>query len=205
MSSRRLSRIERKCMVCVYAFIDGTARRICRPTRDQDIAYSGHKKYHCLKYQSFVTPDGIIVHLFGPVEGARHDAFVLHLSCIASILQQPPFAQYLVYGDGGYSNTAYMTCPYRAPTAAAEIQFNKRMAQARVSVEWAYGRVTNLFRSLSFFHNQRLLQTPLAQQYKAAVLFTNIRTCLDRGNILSDYFRLTPPSLQQYLICDDNM
>jgi nuclease HARBI1 len=184
----------------VFAFIDGTARRICRPSQDQDIVYSGHKKYHCLKYQSLVTPDGIISHIFGPVEGARHDAFVLHLSCLSTVLQQAPFYQYLIYGDGGYFNTSFMTCPHQAPTASQDILFNTRMSKVRISVEWLFGRVTNLFRSLSFFHNQRLLQTPLAQQYKVAILFTNIRTCIDGGNIVSDYFRLRAPSLEDYLI-----
>jgi nuclease HARBI1 len=185
-----------------FAFIDGTARRICRPSRDQDICYSGHKKYHALKYQSIVTPDGLIVHLFGPVEGSRHDAFMLHLSGIHAILQKPPFSHFVLYGDGGYYDSPFLTAPFKVPSSAQQVQFNKRMSKVRVSVEWAFGRVSNLFRSLSFFHSQRLLQTPLAQQFKTAVLLCNIRTCLDGGNIVSDYFRLSPPSLSTYLVRD---
>ncbi|KAI9236008.1 MAG: hypothetical protein BYD32DRAFT_370263, partial [Podila humilis] len=35
-----------------FGFLDGTAMRICRPMRDQEEFYSGHKKYHCLKFQA---------------------------------------------------------------------------------------------------------------------------------------------------------
>ncbi|KAJ8909943.1 hypothetical protein NQ315_004010 [Exocentrus adspersus] len=44
-----------------WGFIDSTAKAICRPTLDQELYYSGHKRYHCLKYQSVICPDGVIV------------------------------------------------------------------------------------------------------------------------------------------------
>ena len=33
-----------------WGFIDGTPRPICRPTVDQENYYSGHKRFHCVKY-----------------------------------------------------------------------------------------------------------------------------------------------------------
>ena len=32
---------------------------------------------HALKFQAITAPDGLITHLFGPVEGRRHDSGVL--------------------------------------------------------------------------------------------------------------------------------
>ncbi|CAG7819949.1 unnamed protein product, partial [Allacma fusca] len=58
----------------ICGFIDGTARPICRPSRDQRQQYSGYKKEHCLKYQSVVFPNGLIGRLDGPFNGRRHDA-----------------------------------------------------------------------------------------------------------------------------------
>ena len=55
----------------IWGFIDGTLRKTCRPTAHQRIVYSGHKRAHGLKFQSVVTPDGLIVDLFGPIEGSR--------------------------------------------------------------------------------------------------------------------------------------
>lgn len=34
-----------------WGFIDGTPRPMARPTRNQRIMYSGHKRTHCLKFQ----------------------------------------------------------------------------------------------------------------------------------------------------------
>lgn len=34
-----------------FGFIDGTVRPIARPTVNQRIMYSGHKRVHCLKFQ----------------------------------------------------------------------------------------------------------------------------------------------------------
>ena len=56
----------------VWGFIDGTTRACARPRRDQRLIYYGHKRYHCLKYQSITTPNGITANLFGPMEGRRH-------------------------------------------------------------------------------------------------------------------------------------
>lgn len=56
---------------CV-GFIDGTTVGINRPggpTDNQRVVYSGHKRYHCLRYQALTTPDGMIVSFFGPVGG----------------------------------------------------------------------------------------------------------------------------------------
>ena len=61
----------------VWGFIDGTIRRICRPESGQRLVYNGHKRVHGFKFQSVVTPFGIVVHLYGPVEGKRHDAGML--------------------------------------------------------------------------------------------------------------------------------
>ena len=55
-------------------FIDGTKLQISRPKgRSQRATYSGHKRINCIKFQAISAPDGLILHLFGPVEGGKHD------------------------------------------------------------------------------------------------------------------------------------
>lgn len=63
-----------------WGFIDGTARPIARPVRNQRIMYSGHKRCHCLKFPSVVAPNGLIANMYGPIAGRRHDAFMLDVS-----------------------------------------------------------------------------------------------------------------------------
>lgn len=51
---------------CV-GFVDGTIRPICRPEKSQRAVYNGHKRVHCIKFQSVVLPNGLIANLYGPV------------------------------------------------------------------------------------------------------------------------------------------
>ncbi|KAM7311939.1 hypothetical protein ISCGN_008846 [Ixodes scapularis] len=57
-----------------WGFIDGTARAMCPLTWHQQKFFSGHKKYHCTKYQAVMYPNDITARLDGPYEGCRHDA-----------------------------------------------------------------------------------------------------------------------------------
>ena len=59
---------------CV-GFIDGTVIGIARPQASemQRVVYSGHKRKNALKFQALITPDGLIYHASGPLEGRRHD------------------------------------------------------------------------------------------------------------------------------------
>ena len=53
-----------------FAFDDGTVHLtcICRPgTVNQRLLYNGHKRVHGIKFQSVVTPNGMIANMYGPV------------------------------------------------------------------------------------------------------------------------------------------
>ena len=68
-----------------FGFIDGTVRPICRPTRHQRVCYNGHKRVHALKFQSVVTPNGLIANLYGPMEGRRHGTTVPFYERVGSL------------------------------------------------------------------------------------------------------------------------
>ena len=91
----------------VVAFLDGTKLAIARPSGrdiDQGVAYNGHKRKHCLKYQALTTPCGWSMHLAGPMEGRRHD-WTLYLSSGLDSTLGPTFLhdgkQFVAYGDSG--------------------------------------------------------------------------------------------------------
>ncbi|CAN7991588.1 unnamed protein product [Ixodes pacificus] len=86
-----------------WGFIDGTARPICRPKRNQKAYFSGHKRMHVVKYQSIMCPNGIVCQLDGPYPGRRHDAGILRDSGLYSKLERLVGNQDLViYGDPAY-------------------------------------------------------------------------------------------------------
>jgi nuclease HARBI1 len=61
----------------VVGFIDGTAIEIARPSgARQRATYCGHKRRNYIKFQSVFAQDGLILHLFGPMDGRRHDMFM---------------------------------------------------------------------------------------------------------------------------------
>jgi DDE superfamily endonuclease len=72
----------------VIGFIDGTALEIARPSGSRQRAtYSGHKRRNCVKFQVVSAPDGLILHIFGPVEGRRHNMTLYRESGIDFMLQ----------------------------------------------------------------------------------------------------------------------
>jgi hypothetical protein len=90
-----------------WAFIDGTARPICRPNLNQEEYCSGHKRHHCVKYQSLLCPDGIIVNLYGSVAGRRHDEGILRESGPYEQMQEKLSTfvngqRFKIYGDSVY-------------------------------------------------------------------------------------------------------
>jgi DDE superfamily endonuclease len=72
----------------VVDFIDGTAIEIARPGGLRQItSYSGHKRRNCVNFQAVSAPDGLILPLYGPIEGRRHDMTLYRESKIDSIIQ----------------------------------------------------------------------------------------------------------------------
>jgi hypothetical protein len=100
-----------------WGFIDGTIRPITRPIRYQRQVYNGHKRVHAIKFQSVVTPDGIISHLTGPWVGRRHDSRMLRESGLMPHLEE--YAKGTdgrvmhLYGDPAYPLTQYIMSPFK--------------------------------------------------------------------------------------------
>ena len=136
--------VEAKCpLPNVWGFIDGTVRPMSRPIVGQRMFYIGHKRVYALKFQRVVVPNGLIAHLYGPVEGRHHDAFLLRESGLLPQLEanmDRPNADggpniYSVYGDPAYPIRAHLLGPFRAAHLSPEEQeFNTQMSRARVSV-----------------------------------------------------------------------
>ncbi|XP_078378299.1 uncharacterized protein LOC144661419 isoform X1 [Oculina patagonica] len=185
-----------------WGFIDGTPRPIARPTRSQHIMYSGHKRTHCIKFQSVQAPNGLIAHMFGPIEGRRHDAFMLGASGLATKLrrfQRPSGEPYVIYGDPAYGLALNILSPFRGANLTDDQQeFNARMSKLRVSVEWGFGKICQNFACLDFEKNLKVLLQPVAKYYLVATILTNCHTCL-YGSQTSTYFDLEPPLLETYL------
>ncbi|CAH3163303.1 unnamed protein product, partial [Porites lobata] len=185
-----------------WGFIDGTAQQIARPLRNQQIMFSGHKRIHCIKFQSVMAPNGLIAHLYGPLEGKRHDAFMLGVSGLLPQLERitkPDGEPYVVYGDPAYGISRHIIAPFRgAHLTPLQQQFNSDMSKVRASVEWGFGKISQYFAYLDFHKNLKVLLQPVRKYYAVGALLANCHTCL-YGSVTSSFFELEPPSLEVYL------
>ena len=149
-----------------------------------------------------MTPNGLIAHMFGPLEGRRHDAFMLSVSGLTEKLRRlnrPNGEPYVIYGDPAYGVTRNILAPYRGiHLTSQEKEFNRAMSSVRVSVEWTFGKVVQYFAYLDFKKNQKILLQPVGKFYLVGALLTNCHTCL-YGSLTTSFFGVQPPSLETYL------
>lgn len=189
---------------CV-GFIDGTKIRMARPgghSSNQRCVYTGHKRCHCLTYQTITTPDGLIFHLFGPIEGRRPDAYMFNKSVLGAELESNMVIgdkQYNIYGDAAYLLRAWLQTAFPRQTATEEEKrYNKSMSAVRIAVEWSYGEVKKHFTSQDFARKLQVRKAPIAVLYICSVLLWNFKTCLRHGGLVPSKFQCVPPSLETY-------
>ena len=81
--------------------------------------------------------------MFGPIEGKRHDAFMLGVSGLSNKLnrlQKPNGEPYVIYGDPAYGLTRNILALYRGAQITDDQQkLNSKMSNLRVCVEWDFG------------------------------------------------------------------
>ena len=99
----------------VVGFIDRTVLGIARPkgNQPQRVVYNGKKRKNSLKYQAFNAPNGLMLHVAGPIEGLQHywtfyvrTALEQTLPTVLNI----DVTRFCLYGDSGYSLRWYLDC-----------------------------------------------------------------------------------------------
>jgi hypothetical protein len=194
----------------VWGFIDGTLRRTCRPTFNQEYSYSGHKRCHGVKFQSVVVPDGLIACLYGPFEGSGHDARMLVESAIVEKLrnlmpvnEDDPDAvpEFQLYGDPAYPESGYLIKGFQnAARGSPEARLNTKMSKVRECVEWGFRDVITYWSYLDYRRAMQLYKIPVAKYYFVGAFLSNC-ICLCQGSITSNYFRMNDDdflTLEQY-------
>jgi hypothetical protein len=185
-----------------WGFIDGTVRPICRPQQNQKLVFNGHKRVHGPKFQSIVIPNGLISHIYGPIEGRRHDAGMLReshvLAQMANHMTSPNGHIFSVYGDPAYPlGDGYIIPPYRGGAISRnQMIFNKRMSAVRICVEWAFGKVLSLFAYLDFKKKIKRSTYNLSKNIIQLLFYslTVLRVCTEVKQAVSSTFSHQPPS-----------
>ena len=178
----------------VWGFIDGTLRKTCRPSRFQRLAYSGHKRCHGIKFQSVVTPDGLIALMYGPIAGSRHDSFLLGQSNVIQQLRQimptddrgiPAFQ---LYGDPAYPQSGVLFGGFQnVRPNTIEAAWNTEMSKVREVVEWLFKEIIVQWSFLDYKPSMKIFKSPIGMYYIIGAFLTNLRCCC-YGSQTSTYF-----------------
>jgi hypothetical protein len=145
-------------------------------------------------------PDGILSHLYGPIEGSRHDSFILNESGLKDNLStflKDENHHFVIYGDQAYGTHEHIIAPYVNP-AGNQIQFNSRMKIVREAIEWEFGLILSNWKFLDWRWSQQLFSSPIGKHYPVAAMLTNMKTCLE-GNQISSFFGIDPPTIDEYM------
>ena len=108
-----------------------------------------------LKYQSVTAPNGLIANFYGPLEGSRHDSYLLAVSGVLDSLGQHSFAPdgspLCIYGDPAYPLSIHLQTGFKNAILTDQQQlFNEKMSSVRVSVEWVFGDIVERFKFTDF-------------------------------------------------------
>jgi hypothetical protein len=194
----------------IFGFIDCTIRQTCRPVRQQEL-YTGYKKFHGMKFQAVVTPDGLIAHLDGPYRAPQNDSGVLNGSGLLSHIEEhaiqpglnegdPPSRRfYQLYGDSAYGVSPYIISPYSGTDALTPEQraWNAAMGGVLISVEHGFGLVLQDWPYLHCFWKHKILGNACGLMYRVAILLTNAHACIE-PNQTSLRYSCPPPSVDDY-------
>jgi hypothetical protein len=179
----------------------------------------GYVKGHGLKVLTVALPNSLIGGLYGPASAQENDIGTLNLSNLNQELMllqldvmearenEEDMLYYSLYGDSIFPLLNCIVSRHRQPLLGVrtprEEAENAAMRSLRVSVEWPYEMVTNLFNILELKYNKQLLgrnrkpNTLIGKQLRVFFLY-NLYVCLHASKF-SRFFDVVPPTLEEYI------
>ena len=104
--------------------------------------------------QCVTAPNRLIAHMYGPIAGRWHDAYMLRVRGLENKLAtitKPDSSPYTIYGDPAYGLSKTILTPYRGCQPPTQQQdFNNAMSSVRVSVERTLGKIVTYFSYIHF-------------------------------------------------------
>ncbi|KAJ4456746.1 putative DDE superfamily endonuclease [Paratrimastix pyriformis] len=139
----RAGRRDRASFFGCSCALDGTECRVRRPSRDQEVWYSGKKGCHTIKYEGACTFKGDLIFARGGIPGSVHDAVLARLGGgIATTVLEP--AEKAV-ADLGYVGIDWCITPIkRRPGEDLDHYdrlYNKRLGIGRSTIEHVWARI----------------------------------------------------------------
>ena len=102
-------------------------------------------RFHAMKYQAIVTPDGILQYVIGPHIGSRHDSRSADLGKIYHLMRRlPSYSNGMrpsLYADSAYKRSQHVLKPFPSyGKTYVKTCVNQRMSRFRICIEWTFGK-----------------------------------------------------------------
>lgn len=193
------------CLHCAL-FADGVRFRVSRPSGPfwvQKVVFSGDKWYHNQGSLAVTGPDGIIYDWYDIPVGKYNDKHFLADSGINNLmesLQADHIIKYWIYSDRGFDNSSCVRSAAHGPAYVSPAQKvdNHKMSRERITEEWCFAKVKNLFPFTTRPNLLKLQLVDVAAYIRVAVFLTNCHTCINQSET-GLYFNCLAPSLHEYL------
>ena len=104
-----------------------------------------------------------------------------------------------MFGDSAYPISTFLWRMYKGVMSAVQRAFNKDMSPERVTAEWGFGKIVQLWPFLDYRKKNKVLLSPVGLHLQVGNILTNMHTCLSEGNAVSLRYGLRPPSLDVYM------
>lgn len=199
----------------VYGLIDGKLYEVAHWTAMDGPLYSQYYKRPGLKFLTVTAPNGLAVSIHGPECGRHHDSYCLQRSGWVGDLmaldnhfrlrnhQRTGSASIggSILGDSAFPRFRGMASMYKKNelTNQARIDMVSHLKSVRGEVEHFFCLVVMNWRHLSNLLDLKLQSRPVTAYIWTANLLTNLLTCANGSNQISDQFGLHPPGLREYL------
>ena len=203
----------------VAAFIDNTMNATCRPgggpARDgrdaprndpliQRAWYSGWKKLHGMKYQTIDMPNGMNLHVWGPISVRHNDLTSLRDSdvnqkIVDMQINEP--LQWVVYGDSAYvhvPDSHILARHHNEVNTERQNQENRCLSACRECIEWDYGDVGKMWSMVDYKKVLKMQLMPVKDIYLTALILRNAYVTMN-GGTAPEYFNLTPPTFEVWV------
>ena len=182
----------------VCGFIDNTVYNTCRPgggpTQDgpaspcyhppiQRSYYNGWKSTHGIKWQTVGLPNGMMFHAWGPVSCRHNDCRTLDASDIKrqmKALQESHVDKYVFNGDSAFFADECIRSRHRGDNRSErDILEVDSMSKCRQSIEWDYGQIGQLWKTIIYKKGLQLRKQPVCSVVTLAFLLSNAYNCMN--------------------------
>jgi hypothetical protein len=156
-----------------------------------------------------VFPDGMIV-LDPPTAGYMTDPMAwtnsqinVDINAINITRVRGGLERVHLYGDKIFRTDMNLIAAYSAFNGVVQdwmTNLNFIMSKLRVSIEWCYGKIKYLFKSITLKTCQRLMKNQPVEDMILSSFFTNCRTCYQYDGPYSTTFtNCVPPTIHDYI------